>query len=209
MVFEPLEIDASRLCYGLSHLGLTPPEAIISIVENAVTARAKAITVHIVPDTSGNDNGGRGKVREYVIVDNGIGMDENGIKNALSLGSAATQPVSDAFPGFGLGLKSAAFSQGDILEVMSSTGDAPFAKYQVNLRHVRGRNIYGAERLNLTDKDRVIVETCLQGYGTIVRIAEIRQRNNFPISATVDEVHRQIGELFSSSRGTKIEVLTS
>ena len=209
MVFQPLVIDAARFCDGLSHFGLTPPDAIVSIVDNAVTARAKKITVDIVSESGADDNGGRGKVREYVVTDDGTGMDEHGIKNALALGSAAVQTGSGTSPGLGLGLKSAAFTQGDILEVVSSTGNAPFVKYQVNLRDVRGSGVYGAERLDLTEEDRVIIETRLHGRGTIVRITEVRQSNRFSVSMTVDEVHRQISELFSADRGPQIEVLRS
>lgn len=209
MAFQPLVINAAQFCDGLSHFDLTPPDAIVNIVDNAVTARAKKITVDIVSEIGADDNGGRGKVREYVVTDDGMGMDEYGIKNALSLGSAAVQTASGTSPGLGLGLKSAAFTQGDVLEVVSSTGDAPFAKYQVNLRHVRGRGVYGAERLELTENDKALVETRLQGRGTIVRITEIRQSNCFSVSATVDEVHRQTSELFSPDRGAQIEVLTS
>ena len=75
MAFIPLTIDAARLCDGLSRAGYAPSHSIISLIENAVTAGAKKITAVIVPMSEEHRN-----VREYLVIDDGNGMDRAGIK---------------------------------------------------------------------------------------------------------------------------------
>jgi hypothetical protein len=99
MGFEPLMTDTARLCYGLSKLGHTPPTAIINVIGNAVEAGATHIRVRIIPenDPESNDSG-QGNVREYLIIDDRNGMDEQGIKNALTLWAVSGQDDLGATP---------------------------------------------------------------------------------------------------------------
>ena len=204
MAFTPLTLDAARLCDGLSRIGYVPPEAIINLIENAVTANAKNVIAVIV-----SENGERSSIREYLIIDDGVGMDQPGIKNALTLGSAASQATAGTASKLGFGLKHAAFSQGDTLEVLSSSGDSIFIKYRVALKDVRAQGVYGAERVELTSEDEALIREHLHaGRGTIVRITHIRQSNNFSIEATIKEIHRQISGLYSPEYQSHIQVLS-
>jgi hypothetical protein len=104
-------------------------------------------------------------------------------------------------------LKSAAFTQGDTLEVLSSRGKMSFIKYRTSLKEILERGVYGTERLDLTDEDTALIQDCLsKGRGTIIRIADIRQSNNYSISAIVNEVNDQIGDLYSPAFRPRIEV---
>lgn len=204
MAFIPLTIDAVRLCDGLSRAGYAPSHSIISLIENAVTAGAKKITAVIVPMSEEHRN-----VREYLVIDDGNGMDRAGIKNALILGSFSPQQVEGVVPISGFGLKYAAFSQGDTLEVLSSSMDFPFVKYRVSLDEVRIRGVYGAEQLNLTGEDEALIREYLhEGHGTIVRITCIRQSNNCSIETTMAEVSRRINDLYSPHYLPQIKVLS-
>ena len=204
MAFIPLTIDAARLCDSLSRAGYTPSETIVSVIENAVAANAKDITAIIA---SKSDNSG--EVHEYLVIDDGIGMNQPGIRNALILGSVSPQEAAETVPRAGFGLKYAAFSQGDTLEVLSSSMGFPFLKYRVALDEVRIRGIYGTEQIDLTCEDEALIQEYLhEGQGTIVRITQIRQSNRVSIKATIEEVHRQIGDLYSLDYQAHIQVLS-
>ncbi len=197
MPFEPLEMDAGRICDGLSRIGYTPPAAITDIMDNAVTAGASRIVVKIIRENAARGDSRRDNVREYLIIDDGVGMDEAGIKSALALGATDLHYGTGSLSKFGLGLKSASFSQGETLEVISSVGTAPFAKYRVSLNEIRSRGIYGAERLDLTEEDESLIQHLLpDGHGTMVRIGDIRKSNHPAIKNTVDELQQRVGVIY-------------
>ncbi len=77
-------MDAGRICEGLSRIGYTPPAAITDIMDNSVNADAKHITVEITRERDISD-ARKDNVKEYLIIDDGKGMGEAGIKDALKL----------------------------------------------------------------------------------------------------------------------------
>ena len=124
-----LAIASADLLAGLRRIAYTSAEAICEIVDNAIDAMASKIYILIKRTINGP---------EYLILDDGKGMDEAGIQNALTLGASEINYAPNSLSKFGLGLKSAAFSQGDELDLISSPGNgAPFLKYRVRCRASR------------------------------------------------------------------------
>ena len=196
MAFVALGIDARRLCIGLGKTLCTPTRAIKEIMDNSVNADASKIVVkvvRIVKDKSVIEN----NVKEYLVIDNGKGMDEAGIKDALKLGSPEDNYDPETLSKFGLGLKSASFSQGEVLEIISSDGDGPFLKYRVSLTEIMEQGQYGADRLELNEDDQALVAEHLdEGHGTIVRIGDIRKGNHPSIKSTVEELQQRVGVIY-------------
>ena len=211
MFYIPLRQNPERLIVALSHNQQTPLSAVCDIMDNAVTAKAKRVVVKIVrlSEVRGDDR--KDNVREYLVIDDGGGMDEAGIKNALALGASEIGYAADTLSKFGLGLKSASFSQGESLELISSPGGgAEFQGYRVSLPQVRAQGQYGAERLTLSEADHALIAEYLpDGHGTIVRIADIRHNNHPAISKTVDELRERVGIIyyyFMRDDGFEIEI---
>lgn len=197
MSFVELKMDASRICNGLAHIGYTPVSAICDIVDNSVSAEATNIRIEIVPEKNVSDNK-RNNVREYRIIDDGKGMDEARLQEALALGATDAHYTPGMLSKFGLGLKSAGFSQGETLIVLSSPGDgAPFVRYVVRLARIAETGQYGADKEPLTDEDNALIaETLPGGRGTVVRIADVRSNNHPAIRATVSELQAKIGIIY-------------
>src|SRR4051794_219857 len=104
MPFQTIPMDAARVCDGLSKIGYTPPSAICDIIDNSIRADAHNILVRIIPErdlplTRINN------VSEYLIVDDGRGMDREGMLDALRLGSSSDEYEPHSLSKFGLGLK--------------------------------------------------------------------------------------------------------
>ena len=110
---------------------------------------------------------GRSKavLKSFVIVDNGCGMDEGELHNALTLGSSAQLYHEHTLSKFGMGLKTATSSLGKQLEIISrSKGDLD------NVRKVildqdkiveRGKYVYD---LTVPQKDDLReLDACTQG----------------------------------------------
>src|SRR5205823_1920292 len=79
-----LEMNPSRICDGHSKIGYTPPAAMTDIIDNAVSAKAKRVTVKIRREKHLSDTR-KDNVREYLIIDDGGGMDQEQLLNALAL----------------------------------------------------------------------------------------------------------------------------
>ncbi len=107
-----LEPEAKTLLHGIRAIGYDFATAVSDIIDNSISAGANKIEVNSnpYPDDA-----------YLVILDNGCGMGFNELKNALRLGSNRENVIDDPsqLGRFGLGLKSASFSQCKKLTVAS------------------------------------------------------------------------------------------
>ncbi len=191
------EIDAGRLLFGLSRIGYTTSSAICDIIDNSV--RAQASNIHLVIkklDDSYADSK-KNNVKEYIIIDDGTGMNQEGIRSALMLGSSDEEYEPKALSKFGLGLKSASFSQGDRLEIISTDGESGFLKYYVSLPEIMEEKKYSIHLEELDELDNELIQTYLEaGKGTIVRIKDIRKNNHPSVRNTIKELKTKIGVIY-------------
>ena len=195
MCFEKIDLNAARVCDGLRKIGYTPSTAITDIVDNSVQAGATNIYIQAIPIAASEVR--RENVKSYIIVDDGWGMNSLGIKSALQLGASDANYPPNSLSKFGLGLKSAAFSQGEQLEVVSSDGSELFAKYVVSLPEIRERQEYGAVQVELSPDDHeLITEYLPEKRGTIVRVTEVRTKNHPSIRSTFRELQEKLGIIY-------------
>jgi hypothetical protein len=195
----PIEIgiDVGRILYGLSRIGYNTVSAITDIIDNSVRAKAQNITVLIQKERKDFTDRKRNNVREYTIIDDGNGMNEDEIKEALKLGSSELSYEKNSLSKFGLGLKSACFSQADLLEIISSNGKGPFIKYIVSLQEVINKKKYLAHKKKTDDYDNDLISKYLANKkGTIVRISNVRKINHPSVSKTVEELLLKLGVIY-------------
>jgi len=118
------------LISSLRSVGYTLPIAIADVVDNSISASARR--VRIEHEWMGADSW-------LAIVDDGIGMNLEELKTAMTLGSH--DPEEDRKPGdlgrFGLGLKTASFSQCKKLTVITKKADHAILKRTWDLDVVR------------------------------------------------------------------------
>jgi len=204
-----LSIDAGRLLFGLSRIGYTTSAAICDIIDNSVRANANNINLLIKKEREDFSDNKRNNVKEYIIIDDGDGMDENAIKEALKLGSTDDDYDDKSLSKFGLGLKSASFSQGDILKVISSDGTG-FNKYEVSLPKVMEAKEYFAEKTEIEENESELIDTYLkEGKGTIIIISAIRLNNHPSVRNTIKELKTKVGVIyfyFLSESGVNITI---
>ena len=191
-----LSIDPGRVCFGLSRIGYTPATAICDIIDNSVQANAS--NIHIIVNKNREDlsDSRKNNVKEYLVIDDGSGMDEEEIKKSLTLGYPDDNYTSNSLSKFGLGLKSAAFSQGKELQVISSCGD-DFNKYVVELTYIQQEGEYFATKQSLDSTDEDLIHKYLSnGKGTIVRITQIVMNNHPSVKNTTEELTDKLGVIY-------------
>jgi hypothetical protein len=206
-----LELDPGRICFGLSRIGYTPVTALCDILDNSVRAKGQNIHIQIVKDRTDLSDSRKNNVKEYLVIDDGSGMNQEDILNALKLGSPNQGYEENSLSKFGLGLKSAVFSQGEELHLISSAGDGqPFQKYIVSLPEIQREKRYFAQPVLLNDDDQELIDQYLpSGQGTIVRISQVRLNNHPSVKKTTEELMTKVGVIyyyFMKDEGLKIYI---
>lgn len=192
--FETLEWNPSRVLFGLSRIGYTPHSALADIVDNSVTNGAKNINILINKEREELSSNRKNNIKEYIIIDDGDGMSKEQILSALSLGSDEYDYSDDSLSKFGLGLKSASFSQGQVLEVISSDGSG-FVKFIVDLNKID--KIYFCQSVELTEDDNSLIKKYLTtNRGTIIRISDVHKNNHPSLKNTHDALTYRLGTIY-------------
>ena len=195
--------DAGRVLQALGRIGYDPVSAILDIVDNSVSASATSIVIKVNTGSEEQAEGQRGRPRailkSLVIVDNGCGMDEKGLDNALTLGSSAQLYQAETLSKFGMRLKSAAASLGKQLEVISrSENDLNDVRKVVLDQDViveKGKYVYNLT--DPTDEDLKELDACTQGKsGTLIRITKLFRESLPPTSKIIHGLKAKAGVIY-------------
>lgn len=127
--YEVVEPRAESLVESLRAFGYATETAVADLVDNSITAEAATIDVRL--RWAGNESW-------IAIVDDGLGMDSDRLREAMRPGtiSPSTPRRASDLGRFGLGLKTASFSQCRRLVVMSATTTSSLAARTWDLDHV-------------------------------------------------------------------------
>jgi hypothetical protein len=106
----PISPHAGKVTDALSRIGYSIEEAAADLVDNAIDAGATKVLLRFVHDGS--------EIRRILVADNGKGMTHQELLSAMQFGSARERGP-DSLGKFGMGLKTAALSQGRSLTVVS------------------------------------------------------------------------------------------
>jgi len=125
--YDIVEPNAAALIESLRAFGYTPETAVADLIDNSITAGSTEIKISF--KWSGRDS-------LISIIDDGQGMDEETLVNAMRAGSRSPREVRDAndLGRFGLGLKTASFSQCRALTVATKAigGTVSIRKWDLN-----------------------------------------------------------------------------
>jgi hypothetical protein len=153
--------SASRLVNSLRDIGYAPTEAIADIVDNSIAAKAKNVWIELFFE--GHDT-------KISIADDGHGMSKRELVEAMRFGTE--KDYSDDLLGkFGLGLKTAALSQGKTLSVTSKRKGKNTVSYSWDLEHIQNTNEWS---LTIPDKEFSFRRICpTLKSGTVVTISKL------------------------------------
>ena len=171
--------DPGRVFQALGRIGYHPVSALLDLVDNSVSAEATSVVINVNEEREKRPEGQRGRPRaslkSFSIVDNGCGMDENGLDNALTLGSSRELYHEHTLSKFGMGLKTATSSLGKRLEIISRTkGDIKVRKVVLDQDLIEKEKKYVYELTTPTAEDLTELNACTQGKsGTLIRVSKI------------------------------------
>jgi hypothetical protein len=108
---ERLSPNYDKLDVALRSIGYSFEVAVADIVDNSIDAKAKNVLVRLITRRDG--------YLDLAIWDDGDGMDENILKEAMRFGADVSQEI-ERLGKFGLGLKLASLSQAKVVRVVSA-----------------------------------------------------------------------------------------
>ncbi|AOZ71906.1 hypothetical protein BK816_00215 [Boudabousia tangfeifanii] len=129
-----LEPSPEILIESLRDIGYSFETAVADIIDNSIAANATRVEIFLLPDRLTNSC-------SVTIKDNGWGLDRNELINAMRLGSKSPREKRDPsdLGRFGLGLKTASFSQCRKLNVFSRKNDE-LSGFTWDLDHIASTN---------------------------------------------------------------------
>lgn len=172
MEYKNLPAKAGKLLNAVASIGYDTEVALCDLIDNSIDANATVIEVsleHLI------ENGEETNIiSPYVIADNGIGMDEDTLINALTLGSDRDYP-SGSLGKFGLGLKSAGLSLGSRLTIISKKRemDEPICAI-LSIQDVEEQGEYRIKIGSLEDEYVVLWNKyAIEEHGTVLIIDDV------------------------------------
>ena len=153
--------DPGRVMEGLRDTGYNFNTALADIIDNSIAAEATKVDISI-------DLNPKGELTVY-IADNGTGMDEEGLQNAMRYGSRRRDDPS-SLGKFGLGLKTGSTAFCRCLSVVSrGSGSDIVRKVQWDLDYIAQTNEWNLKQPVVSDDEIEILDaTAGGGTGTLV-----------------------------------------
>ncbi|MBT9187760.1 ATP-binding protein [Zobellia russellii] len=187
--FKPLQINADRICEAISKIGYKPSSAILDIVDNSVVAEAKNMIVRLFMKKGKTLNNIQ-NIDKIQIVDNGKGMDDKGIEKALQLGSDVAYGTN-SLSKYGLGLKSAGFSLGERIEVVSKINGSVSEKFYLDRDVIRAKDAFGYEKENVPESQLGLLSTYESG--TVITIDKLTYTSRVTAANIIAEIADRAG----------------
>jgi len=183
-----------RTIEGLRDTGYDPTDALEDIVDNSITADATVVRVDVF-DT--NEDG-----IMLTVADNGHGMDEEGLRNAMTYGSKA-KPDPASLGKFGLGLKTASTSMCRRVTCISRSGEGQEVHAAAwDLDYVAEQNAWLLQRPDPTAEQIALLDEAANGgSGTIVIWQKIDRlvRDDYASPASAKQALRRRVKEFKES----------
>ena len=104
---------------AVRRMGYEFPQAIADLVDNSIDAKAQNILIALVRT--------KGLLSQLVVADDGKGIPPERIDDAMGFGKTGKITRPEALGKFGLGLKSASFSQADTLTLLSRSSPRKYS----------------------------------------------------------------------------------
>ena len=189
----------ARVFQAIGQIGYRPVSALLDICDNSVSAGASQISVHIGAQKRAVNGGTRTVVSQFLIADNGSGMDEDGIDNALSLGSSTEDYAPGTLSKFGMGLKSASSSLGRELTVLSKKKGAGILKAVLDQDAIPPNDnayCYQFGAAGDDDADQFNELTGNAASGTVILIKKIHDDRLPSISEIRDQLANEAGVVY-------------
>lgn len=152
--------SAKRLINSLRSLGYEFPTAVAELVDNSIEADATEVVINVEFD---------GENSWVMITDNGKGMSGEKLKEAMRYGSDSVY-TEKSLGKFGLGLKTASFSQSKrwIAATRAGSPDNPIIAFKWDLAHINKTDRWEILPIDEKNLEYKMIESIQNKTGTVI-----------------------------------------
>ncbi len=181
--------NAAKLISSLRNTGYNSYSAIEDIIDNSIDAGAKII--HIDVKSHKND-------LNMYIADNGGGMSEDVLDDALKLGSMFEKNETSDLGKYGMGLVTASISMAKRLEVVTKTKEDSIWQYSCqDLDSVIEQNHFVKESRPANNAEvKMLQDILTTDSGTLVFISKIDRLSDSNVSQFTSKLNRDVGRIY-------------
>lgn len=191
----PNNPNAGILIYAMQHLGYDNYVALCDIIDNSIDAGATSVKIYV---SSSN------KQFRIIIVDNGCGMTEEKLDEALKLGSDTEHDDLSDLGKFGMGLSTAGLSLANVTTVLTKNADSDVLyKSVTNVDVIKKQNAF-VKYLGKADvEDTFLFYSYLENTesGTIVILDNCNGVKNKNVTQFANRLKKEIARVFRRFMG--------
>jgi hypothetical protein len=181
--------NASKLMESLRYSGYDNNIAICDLIDNSLDANATNIDIVISLDSKHDTN--------IIITDNGFGMDEHTLGQALRLGSITHRSVESDLGRFGMGMVTASISIAKRIEVLTKQKDCPMLTSIMDLDEMAQNNNFNVYREKSTNEEIEFAQRYgLDNYGTVLVLKKCDKLTKPDLIEFIDSLKKDIGETY-------------
>lgn len=183
---RPNDPNAGRLIDSLRHLGYGNYEAIADIVDNSIDAEAQTVKIRI--HLKNNQH-------QITVADDGHGMNEATLDQAMRLGSLTTRDTNSDLGKFGMGLVTGSLSIAKKCHVISRSDDGCWSSAW-DVDEVINRNAFVKHLDKATKEEEAILsEEIGDATGTIVVLSKCDNITNKNTTSFASNLRSHIGRV--------------
>lgn len=183
------KMNAARICDAIAAIGYSASSAVMDIVDNSVAYGGHSIKIEVIL-TEDKNYSDRTNISAIRIIDDGDGMTEDAALAALDIGSEQIYP-DNSLSKFGFGLKSAGFSLGPKISIVSKNKNI-----YTNLISVDKRQLKDVYLIDVEEDGKLLEvarSTLLGSSGTIVEISGCEVKNHDSAKKTIEALGDRLG----------------
>lgn len=193
--------NAAKLMESLRFSGYANTVALADLVDNSLDANASEINLQI------NDSGQ--KEWSILIADNGTGMDEDTLSQALRLGSETERNVGSDLGRFGMGLVTASISIARRIEIYTKLDDGKHLTAVMDLDHMAETNSFTVYREPSTAPEiEFAKQHGVKNQGTLIVLKKCDRISKQEMREFINSIKKEFGETYRYfiRAGKKIKV---
>lgn len=181
--------NAAKLMESLRYSGYDNNIAIADLIDNSLDANATNINIEINLDSK--------KEEHIVIIDDGSGMDEETLGQALRLGSITHRNVESDLGRFGMGMVTASISIAKRIEVFTKQKDKPMLTSIMDLEEMAKSNNFNVYREKSTSEEiKFAKHRGLEDSGTILVLRKCDKLTKSGVVEFTDSLRKDVGETY-------------
>jgi hypothetical protein len=184
---RPNDPNAARLIESLRYLGYGNYEAVADIVDNSIDAEAQHVSIRVIQ---------RGGQAQISIADDGIGMTQPILDQAMRLGSLTSRDLNSDLGKFGMGLVTASLSIAKNCHVITRGSDG-YLSSAWDVDEIVAQNAFVKHLDKASDDEKRLFddEVGKDGTGTVVILTKCDNLSNRNTSAFASILKSHLGRV--------------